>query len=521
MNTTFTELKNRWLLGSDAPPKIDDFPEALRDALKEMPSESLSLNALALTSHYQALAEQPQAPEELHSAPQLPSISLPLLAEHSRTHNALALNIIKEDNRFATRLTASVLQLLARRGYAIAPRDYFTYVAHDSHVAAELPLYLPWQHYWQQHVQKGEVLDYAIDADNWVDYTPAPRLLALEMMRNRDPNACRELIAECIGQEPAEVRINILSVLQEKLSAEDAPFLRSLLKDRSQKLVNRAKQLLMQLGEFECAYNDDGENSEISNEINPDLELLIKGFEVSEVETITGKKAKPNTHPLFTSCAEHLPATRKQVRLINYREQKKRQKRRALLERFSLPVLAEALSLSLEQLIDGWAFNAHRVDDNAVFIDKLRHLPDEYMPLVAMTLANFTPDYPSDIEPIWSRFSADSQMRLALAYWNNEDLEWGFSMLLTLPALFDDEQSPLDWQTLQTTRAWKKLATPKKSKKAPSYSDIEDECLALGLFLSPAVAKQALDYLLAHLSAQDFGQHDFAFFALRLNAGLG
>ncbi len=46
--TNTETLQNRWLLGSDAPPTLSDFPEAWQEMLAELEPEQQSLTALGL-----------------------------------------------------------------------------------------------------------------------------------------------------------------------------------------------------------------------------------------------------------------------------------------------------------------------------------------------------------------------------------------------------------------------------------------------------------------------------------------
>ncbi len=493
--TNTETLQNRWLLGSDAPPALSDFPEAWRETLAELEPEQQSLTALGLMAHYQSLAECAGAPEPLTPAPLLPPLNLAMIDAAAPTAYPLVTRLLAEDSDYV-KLT---LALLAERGLALPPRDYFVLVASRREVAKDLSpevatIYQPWQRHFATRQNEAEPDDnLAIDADNWADFMPAYRLYALETLRSRDPNACRDLIAECVGQEPAETRVKILHVLYEQLSDADAPYLQTLLNDRSKKVVALARQLLLRIGHFgRDAAEDDAE---------VDLELLAKGFEVnakqSKLKTLLGK-----------------PTEAVEVKAVLYREHKKRNKRRELLSQYGLPALAEALSISLPQLLNGWAYNKHRADDNRTFIEQASHLPDEFLPLMVEGLASYEFDYPDEILPIWRRLSDAQRQTLLLSYLHNAELDLRFAQLLTFGTRLADNDK-LTWKSLQKTTAWRQLCKPNKY-----HQQTEHDCIALGLLLPQALATVALVYLQENLDNEAIGRNDLAFYALRLNAAL-
>ncbi|TKB29139.1 MAG: hypothetical protein E5W81_34370, partial [Mesorhizobium sp.] len=75
-----------------------------------------------------------------------------------------------------------------------------------------------------------------LTAENWDEFYLAARRLALADMRRTDPTSARMLIEAKASGEPAEVRLALVELMRFGLSAEDAPFLKSLSADRSGKV---------------------------------------------------------------------------------------------------------------------------------------------------------------------------------------------------------------------------------------------------------------------------------------------
>ena len=88
------------------------------------------------------------------------------------------------------------------------------------------------------------LLDQPITAETWTDYPRAARLDFLRGQRREDPEVALTLIQDCFGSEPANIRADLIEVLQIGLSEVDRPFLESLDKDRARKVKERAQDLL-------------------------------------------------------------------------------------------------------------------------------------------------------------------------------------------------------------------------------------------------------------------------------------
>ncbi|MFC1433149.1 DUF5691 domain-containing protein [Streptacidiphilus sp. N1-3] len=81
----------------------------------------------------------------------------------------------------------------------------------------------------------------------WQEGLFAERVTHLTRLRRRDPAAARELLRTCWSTERAEDRLLFLDALQERLSAEDEPWLETVLSDRSKNVRLTAAELLSTL----------------------------------------------------------------------------------------------------------------------------------------------------------------------------------------------------------------------------------------------------------------------------------
>ena len=81
----------------------------------------------------------------------------------------------------------------------------------------------------------------------WEEGTRAERKAFLRDMRARDPEAARELLSKCFGNEPARERAEFLEQFLTGLSLEDEPFLEQALDDKRQNVRQTAARLLAAL----------------------------------------------------------------------------------------------------------------------------------------------------------------------------------------------------------------------------------------------------------------------------------
>lgn len=87
----------------------------------------------------------------------------------------------------------------------------------------------------------------ALDDETWKQATPAARQAYIAGRRRQDAAAGRALVEGVWASEPADIRVRLLSVLQDGLSPDDASFLLSLDKDRAPRVRELALRFLARL----------------------------------------------------------------------------------------------------------------------------------------------------------------------------------------------------------------------------------------------------------------------------------
>ncbi|CAN7393030.1 DUF5691 domain-containing protein [Mesorhizobium sp. LjNodule214] len=136
-----------------------------------------------------------------------------------------------------------VVTLVASRGFVIHPMDWMPSDQNSPDV------YAPWID-WQAGIEgQAHAPREKLTAENWDDFYPAARRIALADMRRSEPTAARMLIETKAPGESADVRLALIELMRFGLTLEDAPFLKSLSADRSGKVRELAGRLLARLGE--------------------------------------------------------------------------------------------------------------------------------------------------------------------------------------------------------------------------------------------------------------------------------
>jgi Family of unknown function (DUF5691) len=97
---------------------------------------------------------------------------------------------------------------------------------------------------WLDSVAAADALQ---DPETWRTGTPAARLGYLSGLRDRDPDAARDLLAAAWGQEHGRDRARFISVLSRRLSPADEEFLEAAITDRSATVRTQALRLLARL----------------------------------------------------------------------------------------------------------------------------------------------------------------------------------------------------------------------------------------------------------------------------------
>jgi len=195
---------------------------------------------LAIAGQAFDVAFRPVAPKSLIRRAPLPRLSLPTLPERLRATFRGALKQASDGGG-----KKRVAALAASRGFVAHPFDWM-----PSASETDMPrVYAPWVD-WQVENAGGKAAGAeALTVENWSDFYPAARRIALVDLRRSDSAAARALLEAKVGEEPAESRLALVELLRVNLTAADAPYLRSLATDRSGKVKQLAVRLLARIGE--------------------------------------------------------------------------------------------------------------------------------------------------------------------------------------------------------------------------------------------------------------------------------
>ncbi|SFT58452.1 hypothetical protein SAMN05444141_102117 [Pseudovibrio denitrificans] len=306
-----SKLKSKWMIGGTA---LEQGPSSWKVKLRQLEKPELGLLAIAAQAGQVALQPAPQG--ELQACRPLPCLSLPPLPDTYRSRFRSLWAAQKPD----ASEKAAVLQLMAARGYTVHPADWMP----DSFM--RLPVcYTLWAD-WAEEQERD--LDEKLTAETWEDFSQAARVQSLHAMRVRDASEARELLASKMDQLPAAQRLQLLHVLETSLSDEDQEFLEHLQgNDRSGKVQQFAQDLLARLG---LRTGDQSDLEELADFHRIERQGILKRRQV-----LSPNKLKNNAQ---------------------------RERRAALYDQINLVSFAARFELSVEQLIDSWAFGDEQAD---------------------------------------------------------------------------------------------------------------------------------------------------------------
>lgn len=233
--TGLATMRDCWITGGAA---FDLAPTAWKTIAGGASPDEQERRLLAVAAQALDVALRPAAPKTLKRRPPLPRLALPMLPERLRPLLRAALKHAV-DARRKTR----VVTLVASRGFVLHPMDWMPSDQNSPDV------YAPWID-WQASFDGGRHAPLEkLTAENWDEFYPAARRIALADMRRTESASARMLIEAKASGEPAEVRLALIELMRFDLNPEDAPFLKSLSADRSGKVRELAGRLLARLGE--------------------------------------------------------------------------------------------------------------------------------------------------------------------------------------------------------------------------------------------------------------------------------
>jgi hypothetical protein len=450
----------RWTMGSAAAPAA-----AIWSAeLGAEPAEA-ELRLLALSGQFLGVAVTAEPPPELRVLPDIPPLALPTVPETLRPLVRRILAAFKD-----TRSKTELLEFLAARGWTAHPAEWMP-IANDEDVP---DVYAPWRDWAGIAASSTPVRRQAGDrltADNWEDFWPAARKVALAELRRRDPEAARTVLEAKLAGENADVRLPLLSQLAAGLSEADIPFLEGLAaNDRAPKVKALAASLLARLGKG-AAVGDD--IAELAGFFSVKMKGLLRRSRVIQFENVK------------TSAQMHRRAT--------------------LLESADITSLARAVSLSPEELVEAWNWDVDRQADAALVGLVARTGTDALVTQTAEAICQGDASF--YLATLTPRLAPGQRSELAEKVLRTRN--FNFDQAKTIAGGTARLENPL------RARAGAMLPAALRRDDAKPSDELA-ELFALGLLASRAAAQQALE----RLNGIGLLQGDPRLDMLRLNAAL-
>jgi hypothetical protein len=450
----------RWTMGSAAAPAAPIWSAELGTE----PAEA-ELRLLALSGQFLGVAVTAEPPPELRVLPDIPALGLPTVPEALRPLVRRILAALKEAQR-----KTELLDFLAARGWTTHPAEWMP-TANDEDAP---DVYAPWRDWAGIAASNSVVRRQAGDrltADNWEDFWPAARKVALTELRRHDPEAARTVLEAKLGNENADVRLPLLSLLATGLSEADAPFLEGLAaNDRAPKVKALAASLLARLGKGPLVGEDIGE---LAGFFSVKMKGLLRRSRVIQFENV---KTPAQAH-----------------------------RRAALLESADIASLARALTLTPQELVDAWSWDVDRHADAALVSLVARTGTDSLVAQTAEAVSQC--DASIYLATLTPRLASGQRSELAERVMRTRG--FSFDVAKTIAGGRARLENPL---TAPAGAAL--LAALRRDDAKPS--DELTELFALGLITSRAAARQALD----RLTSAGLLQGDPRLDMLRLNAAL-
>jgi len=312
------EVLTRWTMGSAAAPAASHW----KDALGADPEEA-ELRLLALSGQFLGVTVTVAPPSELRVLPDVPVLSMPTVPEAARPLVRRLLD---------AKLENELLRFIALRGWTVHPADWMP----DANDEGVPDVYAPWRDWAALAASTMPVQRAAADRitpENWDDWWPAARKVALTELRRSDPAAARTVLEAKLAGENADVRLRLLALLESRLSEDDIPFLEGIAEtDRAPKVKALAASLLSRM------------NRGITGSADDLAEL--KGF--------------------FSVKTKGLLRRSRVIEFENAKTPAQRQRRAALFESVDFAAFAGALGLGAPELMAAWQWNTDSDADHAL-----------------------------------------------------------------------------------------------------------------------------------------------------------
>ncbi|WP_311972230.1 DUF5691 domain-containing protein [Bradyrhizobium campsiandrae] len=406
-----------------------------------------------------------EAPSALRVLPDIPMLALPTVSEPLRP---LLRRILAASKDAAPR--KELVHFLAARGWTTHPADWMP----DANDEDAPDVYAAWRD-WSAFAVAGAVTRRRtgdqLTAENWEDFWPAARKAALIGLRRRDPSAARALLEAKLGNENAEARLRLVSLLSERLSGDDVAFLEGLVaNDRAPKIKALATSMLARLGHGPAAGED---IAELAGFFAVKTKGLLRRSRVIDFQT-------PKTPAQW-------------------------QRRKTLLDGTDLTSFAGALGLAPQDLIAAWDWNVDPAADAGLVGLIVETGTDAQLAQAANIVSEH--DATGLIVALAPRLANAERARFAAAALRARGI--GFEMAQMIAGVAGRLDDPLS-----TPAGVKLLAEIRRDDAKPS--DHIAEFRALGLLASRTAAQQTLQ----RLTAAGLLLGDPRLDMLRLNAAL-
>jgi len=426
---TLGPVLTRWTMGGAA---LGDAPAVWKEALA---GDEAELGLLALSGQFLGVFALPVPSGALRPLPDLPTLAIPPVPDPLRPLTRRCLKALQSDGS-----QSAFIDLLAVRGYMMHPADWLP-GRNDEDLPA---VYAPLQDWVAGAVGRADA-DAALSEETWSDFAPAARARAFAALRRTDPDVARALLEAKAASELADIRLRLIGLLADGLSANDVPYLRALANDRAPRIKWCAAGMLARLGH---GPNDAQE----ANELAAFFRIETKGL-LRRTRVVT-----PN--PIKTHA--------------------QRVKRQELFGRVGYAALERALGI--EDLVATWPFGDDDAVDSEFQTMVAQSAEDSVIAAIFTRLATSSTLDVSAMQRLRGRLDTSHRLHVAALILKSNQASFARARL------FADAGAELDG--LIDTRAGSALLAAAKGG-----ADIVVEVHALGLIASRAAAQAAVDGL--------------------------
>jgi len=272
--TRLEAARRRWLTGGDADVSVGALAAGTEGGEGQ-------LRLLAEAAQLRQIALRPVAPTQMTRVAPIPTLDLPLLDQALRP---MFRRVIAASNERAH--AQAVIGLMANRGVMAHPFDWVPPKDGAGFPEVYWPL-ADWVAGQEPIVQS------ALTAASWEDFSPNARRKALVELRSSDPDAARALLETFAATLAAEERLGLVETLLTGLNPADQPYLESLLTDRSGKVKTAARRLLGRLGVL--AADDDARElaaffetrkALLSRKVSIELRTKLNQVQINRISTL-------------------------------------------------------------------------------------------------------------------------------------------------------------------------------------------------------------------------------------------